>query len=189
MLFVSFYKENRLFLDLDTELLLLDDPLSAVDSKVGRLIFNAAIQDLRIKRGKGVILVTHQHQFLGNARCLLISQGVLKCDGSYEECIAASDGFLSAVIQDKAVENKETSRNERDVVEESGTENATDDEAFKEQKSSGTVKRSTYIGYGKAMGGYKAVLVLLLLFGASQASTLYAIRSMGEWAESSDPVR
>lgn len=40
----------------DSELLLLDDPLSAVDTKVGRQIFYSAIQDLAVKRGKCVIL-------------------------------------------------------------------------------------------------------------------------------------
>lgn len=40
----------------DSEVLLLDDPLSAVDTKVGRQIFYSAIQDLAVKRGKCVVL-------------------------------------------------------------------------------------------------------------------------------------
>ena len=40
----------------DAEVLLLDDPLSAVDSRVGRLIYYSAIQDLSYKRGKCVVL-------------------------------------------------------------------------------------------------------------------------------------
>jgi len=40
----------------DADVLLLDDPLSAVDSKVGRLIFYSAVQDLAVKRGKCVVL-------------------------------------------------------------------------------------------------------------------------------------
>lgn len=40
----------------NSEVLILDDPLSAVDAKVGRLIFHSAIQDLGVKKGKCVIL-------------------------------------------------------------------------------------------------------------------------------------
>eukprot|EP00957_Ditylum_brightwellii_P123813 9437988-Ditylum_brightwellii.AAC.1 len=50
----------------DSDVLLLDDPLSAVDSKVGRLIYYSAILGLGVERGKCVILATHQHQFIGD---------------------------------------------------------------------------------------------------------------------------
>jgi ATP-binding cassette subfamily C (CFTR/MRP) protein 4 len=40
----------------DAEVLLLDDPLSAVDSRVGKIIYYSAIQDLSLKRGKCVVL-------------------------------------------------------------------------------------------------------------------------------------
>ena len=43
----------------DADVVLLDDPLSAVDSRVGRLIFYSAIQDLALKRGKCVVLGKH----------------------------------------------------------------------------------------------------------------------------------
>ncbi len=41
---------------LDADVVLLDDPLSAVDSKVGRHIFYSAVQDLAVKKGKCVVL-------------------------------------------------------------------------------------------------------------------------------------
>ena len=40
----------------DADVVLLDDPLSAVDSKVGHRIFFSAILDLAVKRGKCVVL-------------------------------------------------------------------------------------------------------------------------------------
>lgn len=40
----------------DAAVILLDDPLSAVDSKVGKLIFYSAIQELAVNRGKCVVL-------------------------------------------------------------------------------------------------------------------------------------
>lgn len=41
---------------LNADIVLLDDPLSAVDSKVGRHIFYSAVQNLAVKRGKCVVL-------------------------------------------------------------------------------------------------------------------------------------
>ena len=41
---------------LDADVVLLDDPLSAVDSKVGRHIFYSAVQNLCVKKGKCVVL-------------------------------------------------------------------------------------------------------------------------------------
>jgi len=40
----------------DSDVLLLDDPLSAVDTRVGKQIFHSAIQELAVKRGKCVVL-------------------------------------------------------------------------------------------------------------------------------------
>ena len=48
----------------DADVLLVDDPLSAVDSKVGREIFEETLQGLAVNQGKCVILATHQHQYV-----------------------------------------------------------------------------------------------------------------------------
>lgn len=46
---------------MNADVLLLDDPLSAVDSKVGRHIYYSAIQDLAVKKGKCVVLGMYMH--------------------------------------------------------------------------------------------------------------------------------
>ena len=46
----------------DADIYLLDDPLSAVDNRVGRHLFDHAI--VRFLKGKIRILVTHQLQYL-----------------------------------------------------------------------------------------------------------------------------
>lgn len=89
----------------DSDIILLDDPLSAVDSRVGRLLFYSAIHDLGLKKGKCVILVTHQHQFIGDHRCIMMSAGRVTCIGSYQQCVEASDGKLTFAAQNQSTDN------------------------------------------------------------------------------------
>jgi len=59
----------------------LDDPLSAVDARVGKSIFENAIQLLL--QHKTVILVTHQIQFLKSANQIVVIQ-----NGSIQENVS-----------------------------------------------------------------------------------------------------
>ena len=61
----------------DADLLVADAPLSAVDARVGRQLFNQAIMGLAINRGKAVVLATHQHQYLFESRCILVTNGII----------------------------------------------------------------------------------------------------------------
>ena len=45
-----------------SDILLFDDPISAVDAKVARMIFNRCLK--KLSKTKTVILVTHQISFL-----------------------------------------------------------------------------------------------------------------------------
>jgi len=66
----------------DRDIYLLDDPLSAVDAEVGKHLFEKCIRG--ILRKKGVILVTHQLQFLKPAdEILILNQGRVEAQGSY----------------------------------------------------------------------------------------------------------
>ena len=61
----------------DTDVLVVDDPLSAVDSKVGRQLFEEALQGLAVNQGKCVILATHQHQYVQECKCVMMENGRL----------------------------------------------------------------------------------------------------------------
>lgn len=64
----------------NTDLYLLDDPLSAVDSKVAKTIFKNVIQGML--RDKGVVLVTHQLNYaLKCERIAVFEDGVLVLQG------------------------------------------------------------------------------------------------------------
>lgn len=49
---------------------LLDDPLSALDSRIGRAIFTDCI--MTFLKGKTVVLVTHQLQFLKDVQHIIL---------------------------------------------------------------------------------------------------------------------
>lgn len=81
---------------------LLDDPLSAVDARVGSLLFFECILSALRGRGKGVVLVTHQLQYMQHADKILAldKNGKQIFYGTYSELQSRDDVFsiLSASI-------------------------------------------------------------------------------------------
>lgn len=70
-------------------ILLLDDPLSAVDAKVAAGIFKHAVQELLPESTR--ILVTHQLQFARRADTIVVlsAAGTVHATGTYEDLLAA----------------------------------------------------------------------------------------------------
>jgi ATP-binding cassette subfamily C (CFTR/MRP) protein 4 len=187
----------------NSEILLLDDPLSAVDTKVARSIFYSAIQGLGVNRGKCVILVTHQHQFVGNhSSCTLLDRGQVVCSGSFADCVIASGGEISNALQtgedgealedgdeqEEATKNeKEANRGSRDQeptsTDDKGKETKDlEDAAQLEKRRTGTVGLSTWLSYGKAIGGLLACLAFFLSFAMTQTCLVIASIEIGKWA-------
>lgn len=70
----------------NADLIILDDPLSAVDTNVGRHIFEKGIKEFL--KGKTVILNTHQLQFMKDVDKLLVMEhGKIAAYGDYHEVI------------------------------------------------------------------------------------------------------
>lgn len=64
------------------DIYLLDDPLSAVDTQVGKHIFENCIKDFL--KDKICLLVTHQEQYLrGNDHVILMNMGRIEIQGKY----------------------------------------------------------------------------------------------------------
>lgn len=153
----------------DADIILLDDPLSAVDSRVGRVLFYSAIQDLGVKRGKCVVLVTHQHQFIGDSRCIMMSGGRIACVGSYQTCVDASDGKLTFAAQHhsssdlakldtseaKPIDLREEAMSRVATLDKEGDPESSDGniDDHKEVRVVGEVKRTTFLNYLRAMPG------------------------------------
>jgi ABC-type multidrug transport system fused ATPase/permease subunit len=61
----------------DADIYLLDDPLSAVDALVGDIIFHQGIK--KFLKGKTVLLVTHQVQYLKDCDSIAIIESGATC--------------------------------------------------------------------------------------------------------------
>lgn len=91
----------------DADLYLLDDPLSACDAHVGKALFFNCIIDALTKRGKGVVLATHQLQYMKYADNILVldSSGKQAFYGTYDQLVARSHEFPYLEI-DKVTSNE-----------------------------------------------------------------------------------
>ncbi|XP_041674410.1 probable multidrug resistance-associated protein lethal(2)03659 [Drosophila eugracilis] len=91
---------------------LLDDPLSAVDTHVGRHLFEECMRGYL--RDKLVILVTHQLQFLEHADLIVImDKGKITAIGTYEEMLKSGQDFAKLLAKETQ-EEKELSDHEQD---------------------------------------------------------------------------
>ena len=80
----------------DADMLLLDDPLSAVDAHVGAHIFDNCINRLLRSRNLTVVMPVHNLQFLQHADhvvCLHQTDGTVTEQGSYSDLIQMGGGF------------------------------------------------------------------------------------------------
>ena len=174
----------------DSDVLLLDDCLSAVDSKVARTLFYSAIQKLATKRGRCVVLATHQLQFCDEADCcIFMDKGRVVGMGLYSECVSLSDGKLLHTTQAGAIRSssykpydnadREISALPSKLITDKAE--AKEENVQKEKRTTGVIKMKTWIAYMRAVGA-KTAFVLLALFAVTQALQLLVIVIVGNWS-------
>lgn len=177
----------------DAGIIVLDDPLSAVDPKVCHHLFYSAILGLGVQRGKCVVLATHQHQFVGESRCILMSNGRVACVGSYETCVELSEGKLMTAIQNEecgdistnqvSAPNNLTQESPTTLDELPSTTPGDLHEEHKEKTQTGAVKRDTFLKYMRAMPyGLSASFFMIMLCIVTQGTVLVTIAFMSHWS-------
>ncbi|KAL3972080.1 microtubule-associated serine/threonine kinase [Sarotherodon galilaeus] len=96
------------------DIYLLDDPLSAVDSHVGKHLFENVIGPNGILKNKTRILVTHGISFLPYVdKIVVLENGVISEVGSYEN-LCASGGAFSKFVDTYAKEQSNQGNSETD---------------------------------------------------------------------------
>lgn len=163
----------------DVDIYFLDDPLSAVDSHVGRHLFDECVK--QYLRKKAVILVTHQLQYLQSANQIVIMEhGSIKATGTYDE-LSRSGLDFAKLLNNAEEETAETikrqmSRQEsilsvandlpekRISVMSVTSDVGGDPVAVAERWDTGNVGFDVYKKYFKALGGWGIFSVVFLLF-------------------------
>ncbi|EAR99878.2 ABC transporter family protein (macronuclear) [Tetrahymena thermophila SB210] len=130
----------------DNDLYLLDDPLSAVDSKVAKQIFNNIINGLL--KDKAVILVTHQLNYaLRCQRIAVFDQGTIILQGNPNE-MNFKDSVLASFIKEQQqdeeeqvqISNDQTDMNVKKISSETNTNNSTNE--VEDQKTINQIQKS-----------------------------------------------
>eukprot|EP01101_Sappina_pedata_P009581 TRINITY_DN5639_c0_g1_i1.p1 TRINITY_DN5639_c0_g1~~TRINITY_DN5639_c0_g1_i1.p1 ORF type:complete len:386 (+),score=71.96 TRINITY_DN5639_c0_g1_i1:73-1230(+) len=193
------------------DIMLLDDPLSAVDQHVGRTLFKRCIRRGMRKDKKAVLFVTHQLQYLYKCDLILVmSNGVITQKGTYSELLKDFNGefyqLITSHIKTEESEN-DGSANESTDGSTSASEDfgksevaqkrhSTQDTSAvimsrvvkKENNSTGAVSKEVYINYAKASGGVSLFVLLLALFILGEAMKISTDLWFSHWSqESTDP--
>ncbi|CAB1325634.1 unnamed protein product [Coregonus sp. 'balchen'] len=176
-------------------ILLLDDPLSAVDAHVGSQLFHNAIRT--VSKGKTIIFVTHQLQYL--AECddvILMKDGQIAEHGTHTQLMGRDRDYatlLNSVQREnlvkKNLKNKEKKEGE-EKVESTATvakvvrppmEKKKDQLMKAEEKGSGGVAWDVYKAYIKAAGGPYAFIINVILFLFTTGSIAFSNWWLSYW--------
>ena len=141
----------------NSDIILLDDPLSAVDSEVSNHIFQECIKGQL--KGKTVILATHQVQFLSQAdKILVLASGEKLFFGQYSKLIERE--AIKDVLGDFAFRKAETTT-KKIAIKEKKEENKEKINIEEEEVSESNVKLGSYIRYLKY--GFKSIIIMILV--------------------------
>ncbi|KAL1262392.1 hypothetical protein QQF64_007657, partial [Cirrhinus molitorella] len=175
--------------------LLLDDPLSAVDARVGAHLFHSAIR--RAAKGRTVIFVTHQLQFLPECdEVVLMKDGQIAEHGTHVQLMEKGRDYaalFNSVQQENLV--RKNLKNKQRGEEESSPQSLNVNHAAKphteskkgdqlmqaEEKGSGAVAWPVYAAYIKAAGGPLAFIVNILLFLFTTGSIAFSNWWLSHW--------
>ncbi|KAJ7120034.1 ABC protein [Mycena epipterygia] len=182
------------------DVVIFDDPLSAVDANVGKVLFHSAIQGL-VAQGKTVILVTHALHFLSQCDYIYtLAAGRIAEAGTYPELIARGGEFArldrefgGAEAQEGAGADGEGEPQVQVVSVEdakarsagAGTGKLEGKLIVKEHRTTGGVAWSVYGYYVKAGGGWRTVPIIVFIAALMQGSQVVNSYSLVWWENNS----
>lgn len=194
----------------DSDIVLMDDPLSAVDAHVSKYLFSECIQGAL--KGKTRVLVTHQLQYLPQSdHVVFLKDGRVREQGSFASLMAADAEFAQLFKTyggGGAEEEKDAEIDAKDVAanagegSEDGTEKKqerADDAATKtagaapkapartlmttEERAKGTVGFAVWRYYFRAFGGAPWVSLIILSISLQMSVRIFNDYWLAGWTD------
>ncbi|XP_058803038.1 ATP-binding cassette sub-family C member 4 isoform X2 [Phymastichus coffea] len=172
----------------DVDVYLFDDPLSAVDTHVGKSLFEDCINGYL--KHKTRILVTHQVQYLKEADVIiLLNNGMIEFQGSFTD-FSKNEKFMKHLPSDEEAEK--TTVADVDVTANNVQASFVTTPSFDEDEENepteteelmakGNVKSSLYWKYFRAGASYFLLLMLVVCFVFAQISSSGCDYWVGYW--------
>ncbi|XP_025829254.1 multidrug resistance-associated protein 4-like [Agrilus planipennis] len=158
----------------EADIYLLDDPLSAVDTEVGKHLFEKGVTEFL--KNKCVVLVTHQLQYLRNVnRIIVMEEGTITFQGAYQDlqrkqlCLTKDTQKLDkegCFIEQGMLETTLFSAVTKKISENNESASET-----KESKNIGKISAKDYLTYIKSGGSLAIAILILLMFLITQGSS------------------
>ncbi|XP_031639018.1 multidrug resistance-associated protein 4-like [Contarinia nasturtii] len=182
-----------------SDIYLLDDPLSAVDAHVGKHIFERCIKEFL--SDKICVLVTHQLQYLKNERhVILMNNGKVEVEGSFQTLENLSKISLTFAQEEGEGEEEKDNENEKDIFQ-NGTRKRSSTASFcseevehnqnerKELQKSGSITFSIYKTFVQSAHSSCFVFIVFVLFIVAQLAWSGADYFLSEWANWEERVK
>ncbi|XP_044061552.1 multidrug resistance-associated protein 5 isoform X2 [Siniperca chuatsi] len=176
-------------------ILLLDDPLSAVDTCVGSHVFHKAIRG--VAKGKTVLFVTHQLQYLSECdNVILMKDGQIAEHGTHAQLMGKEHDYATlfrSMQQENLVKENLKSKRQRAGAEKVDSavdvakvgpkvESKKREQLMKaEEKGSGAVAWSVYGAYIKAAGGPIVFIINVFFFLSTTGSIAFSNWWLSHW--------
>ncbi|KAJ3268798.1 hypothetical protein HDV01_002284 [Terramyces sp. JEL0728] len=161
----------------NADIYLLDDPLAALDSQVGKYVFENAVKTQLSQ--KTVFLATHQLHYMQQVdHVLVFNDGYIVESGSFDDLINKPDGKLKEMLESYKFDEKEGNDEEKKVIEKQiasggAVVDETQDFIEAEDKRQGQVKASVYFTYLKGYNGLgKPIAIAIAVCVTIAAQTL-----------------
>jgi ABC-type multidrug transport system, ATPase and permease components len=192
----------------EADIYLLDDPLSAVDTHVGKHLFNECISSYL--ENKTRILVTHQLQYLRDADWIIImNDGQIEIQGTFQELMASGVDYAQLLGLDNKAESDEAPFEDKPESErvtngqinsllrqisQMSTRSKSSNKTSKkgeieeisapvnvEASSKGVLKHSVYIEYFRSGTNFCTVFIVTLMFLTAQTAASVTDWWMSYW--------
>uniref|UniRef100_A0AAQ6IP44 Uncharacterized protein n=1 Tax=Anabas testudineus TaxID=64144 RepID=A0AAQ6IP44_ANATE len=148
-------------------ILLLDDPLSAVDACVGSHVFHKAIKGAA--KGKTVLFVTHQLQYLSECDdIILMKDGQIAEHGTHAQLMSKERDYATLFKSMQQEVRPEAQKASEQLMK-------------AEEKGSGSVSWSVYGAYIKAAGGPLVFIINMFFFLSTTGSIAFSNWWLSHW--------